>query len=170
MVDRVISIAPSPPGYEFSAADLQRATLPTEAVARLIARKMAGDETVDDVTALLAGILRVVAKQSTYAQLVPFTIPAWHLIQLQGGDDLRNYFELQNVGGGDLMVSFESGSNTIRDFSSAAGQTELTLKQASAFRVVAGGAYSPFVAPINPITLFTLGTATNGVLAVGRPR
>lgn len=163
-------IQPSPPGYEFSTADLARATIAPEKVASFIARKVAGDDSVSDVAALLAAIVRYGFKQSTYAQLVPFTLPAWHIIQLQGGDEYRNYLELQNVGGGDLMVIFDAGNNQIQDLSSAQGQTDLTLKQAYALRVIAGGSYSPYVAPVNPVTLFTLGTATNGVLAVGRPR
>lgn len=168
-MDTIVRVPPSQPGYDFTIADLQRASVTPEQASRIILQRTQGGAVAADGTALLAAILKACFKQNCYAQQVAYSLPAWSIVQLQGLDYARNYFELQNVGSGDLMVIFEPGPNVVKDLSSPAGQTELTLKQTYAFRIVAGGNYAPFVAPVNPITIFTLGTATNGTFGVGRP-
>jgi hypothetical protein len=80
---------------------------------------------------------------------------------------VRSYLLIQNVGSGDLMVLFEGGPSSVQDMSSAAGQNELTVKQTRAIRVVAGGNYEPLMPPSNAITIFTIGTATQGVCIEG---
>lgn len=167
MSDSVQRIPPSYPGYDFSAADLKNFTINQQEIARIIMQRTTAGTM--DGTGLLAAILRVCKKSNASYSPIPFGLDDYQSQQITGADPLRSFLCIQNVGSGDLMVVFQAGSPVIEDFSgSADSQNVLNLLQLQSFRIVAGGNFFPDTPPNNPITIFTLGTATQGVVMVGQ--
>lgn len=163
---------PSPPGYNFSTADLLRFNVTPEEAARLLARETGGgavpvNQLENPIPALLAELVRAQRRFNARYGNFAWSLAAWAKIQLLQQNPLRAYMLIQNVGSGDLMVLFESGPASAQDLSGASGQAQLTVEQSRAVRIVAGGNYEPLVAPSTEVTIFTLGTATQGVVIEG---
>ena len=166
---------PSPPGYLFSTADIARAGLSPLELARLIVKETEGQPAGGNLTELENPIVVLLAEiaKSQRRSNARFNSSAWQLaaysrVQILASNPLRTYFMVQNVGSGDLLVIFESGSTTTEDLSTpAASVAQLTTQQTRAVRVVAGGNYEPLVAPTNEVTIFTLNTATQGIIIEG---
>ena len=168
---------PNQPGYNLATADLQRARISQDDLARIVVHATGGNPNnapgiasgagPNPMMALLAQI--ALTQRTANARFGPFTfsLAAWFRVQVLQENPNRKYFILQNVGSGDLMIVFESANVSPQDMSAAAGQSELTVQQTRAIRIVAGGSYEPIVAPTNPISIFTLGTATNGIVIEG---
>lgn len=175
MADKFSVIPPSPPGPSFASADVTQADIAAAGdisqaqAASIILQATNGGQGVQNdqsgVIALLAAILRNQKRNNANYTPMPFSFGAYIQQQLVGADPLRNYLLIQNVGSGDLMVLFETSSVNAQDFSSATAV--LTTKQTRCVRIVAGGYYEPLVAPTNAISLFTLGTGTNGLFVAG---
>jgi hypothetical protein len=161
-------IPPSNPGYAFNIADVARAGVSMESLGRLIlaeaARNPGGQPSLE---ALLAAILKTQARANCRYQPVAFDYTTFDYQQVLTENPLRSYLMVQNVGANDLLIVFESGPVTVQDFSAASAQDYLTNMQTRALRVVAGGYFEPLKPPTNPISLFTLNGATNGVLIEG---
>ena len=164
---------PSLPGYQFSIADIGRYGLSPLELARIVARETAGnpgnlDQIPDPVTAILAEIAKSQRRSNARFNASGWQLATYARVQILATNPLRSYFVIQNVGSGDVMVVFESSSTKTEDLSgSAASQAQLTNQQTRAVRVVAGGYYEPLVAPTNEITIFTLNTATQGIIIEG---
>lgn len=160
---------PSQPGYNFSAADLARASLQPDELSRIIFGVQGTDANGLPIEALqlLAQIAKNNAIKNATYRPGAINFPAWHRQLLFTENPNRSYLIIQNVGSGDLMVVFEDGPASILNQSSADGQTFLTQLQTRALRIVAGGYYEPLIPPKNNIAIFTLGTATNGVAIEG---
>ena len=163
---------PSQPGYNFTTADLQRFNITPEDAARLLARETQGgavpvNQLENPITALLAEMVRAQRRFNARYGSFGWSLAAWAKLQLLQQNPLRAYMLIQNVGSGDLMVLFESGPASAADLSSTGGQAQLTVEQTRAVRIVAGGNYEPLVAPSTEVTIFTLGTATQGVVVEG---
>lgn len=159
-------LQPSPFNYDFRSADLRGAQIRPDDVARIILQATQGGGI--DATALLAAILKSQKKSNSYYSPIPFGLSAYNAQQIDGLNPMRNFFLVQNVGSGDLMVVFQAGDPVITDYSADANsQNVLNLLQLQSVRIVAGGNFFPDTPPINPITIFTLGTATQGVVVVG---
>ena len=161
---------PSQPGYNFSTADLIRFNVSPLEAARILARTSEGNpaSTLGDPTlALLAELVR--SQRRFNAQYGPFgfQLAIWRRLQVLPQNPLRSYLLIQNTGSGDVMVLFEPGPASVVDLSGASGQAQLTVDQVRAVRIVGGGNYEPLVAPTNEITIFSIGTATNGVVVEG---
>jgi len=158
-------IKPSNPGYNFTTADLQRASFPPDLLGKMIVQ--AGKN--PDAGALLAAILKSQRKQNANFRPASINFPIWSLQSLFSANPNRSYLIIQNTGNGDLMLIFEDGPASIQDNSgSTDAQQQLTNMQTRALRIVAGGYYEPLVPPTNSLTLFTLGVATNGVAIEGQ--
>ena len=163
---------PNPYDYNFTVADLQRFEItPTEA-ARMLVQQTGGQapnaETVlgaDPVVALLTQLVKSQRRANALYGPLGWSLAAWTKLQLFQTNPVRAYLLIQNVGSGDLLVLFEGGPTSPQDFSSNTDQ--LTTDQTRAVRVVAGGYYEPLVSPTNAVTIFTLGTATDGVAIEG---
>lgn len=156
-------IAPSRPGYRFSAADLDRASISPDELGRIILASAA-----DDPTALLAALLKSQTPMNSKYRPAPFSFTTYKKQMVLSENPKRNWLIVQNVGSGDLLIVFEDGPASVQDFSVAAdSQQQLINLQTRALRVVAGGYFEPLVPPKNAITLFTLNTATNGVVIEG---
>lgn len=161
-------IQPSNPGYDFSSADLTRAGVSVMEAARVIlAAKQEQGSAFPDPAALLAAIFKDQRKQNAKFQPVAFSLDIWMLQQVLNENPLRSYLIVQNVGSADIMILHETSNTVPQDYSAASAQNELTIKQTRAIRVVSGGYYEPLVAPSNPISIFTLGAGTNGVVIEG---
>lgn len=165
-------LTPSPTGYEFNSADLAQAKISDADVSRIILGATQSIAPVspgsaDGVAALLASILKTQKKNSCNYQPFPFDYAIFTKQQVLAKNPLRQYLLIQNVGSGDLLVVFEESGSTPEDFSAAANQQALINMQTRAIRIVAGGSYEPSTAPLNAITLFTLNTATNGLVIDG---
>lgn len=163
---------PSQPGYNFSTADLLRFNVTPLEAARLVAQQTQGGAAPvaslgDPTTALLAALVQSQQRRNAQYGAFAWSLAAWAKIQVLQQNPIRSYLLIQNVGSGDLMVLFESGPASAQDLSGASGQAQLTVEQTRAVRIVAGGNYEPLVAPSNQITIFTLGTASNGVVLEG---
>lgn len=157
-------IQPSNPGSSFSAADLVRASINPEALGRILT----GTSTEADTLQLLALLAKQQVKRNSRFRPNPFSFETYRKQLALSENPMRDYLLIQNVGSGDLMVLFEEGPVNVQDFSADAdSQQELINSQTRALRIVAGGYYEPLVAPTNPITLFVLNTATNGVVVEG---
>lgn len=163
---------PSQPGYNFTTADLAAFNIaPRDAAQLLVAATggVTGNLGIapgDTVAALLAELVRSQRRFNALFAPSPFSLAAWTRQQILAENPLRSYLLIQNVGSGDVMVLFETASVQPEDLSGATN--ELTVSQVRAVRIVAGGNYEPLVAPSNPITLFTLGTASSGLVIEGR--
>ena len=164
-------LKPSVPGYDFSAADLRRARITPEAAGRIIlagaAPQAGGASAPDGTAALLAAIIKQQRPRNTEYRQFPFFYDIWRQQQILTENENRGYLLIQNVGSGDLMILFEVSTTEVVDFSALADQQTLVIKQTRAVRLVAGGSYEPQIPPINTITLFTLNTATNGIVVEG---
>lgn len=159
-------LTPSLPGYDFSAADLENAGIDQQLIGKILMQ--ARDGIIDPMT-LLAAIIRGMKKANSYYTQVPFGLGTYQKQQLIGTDPKRNFLMVQNVGDGDLFVSFQPDDPKIVDFSTGAdSQQVLNLYSLQCMGVVAGGNFFPDTTPINPITIFTLGVATQGVIIVGQ--
>lgn len=161
------NITPSRPGYQFRAADLLAARISMEELGRIILTQSEGDDQ-SLVLALLAGILKTQRRVNCNGNILGFQLAIWNQVQILGPNPLRNWLLIQNVGAGDLMVCFQDASSTPQDFSSAEGQLMLTAQQVRSVRVVAGGYFEPLIPPTNPITIFTMATATTGIACEGQ--
>lgn len=156
-------IAPSRPGYNFSSADVARASISPEELGKIILQSAANDP-----TALLAALLKAQVPMNSKYRPVPYNFSAYSSQLVLAENPKRNYLMIQNVGSNDLMVIFEDGPATVQDFSADADSQQLLINQQTrALRVVAGGYFEPLVPPKNSITLFTLNGATNGVVIDG---
>lgn len=164
-------VLPSPPSYNFTVADLERAGFSTQELARVILQSKAngGIETGSPsaILPLLAAILKTQKKANANHVHIPYALDDYQLQQILGGNENRQFLLIQNVGSGDLMVVPEAGDTSIRDFSAATAQAYLNDMQNRAIRIVAGGYYEPTTAPKNAMSIFTLATATNGVVVEG---
>lgn len=168
-------VAPSKPGYNMAVADLARFDITPLEAARIMAGTTQGQSPTganvaaapDPVITLLAQLVKTQRRNNTVYGPLGWSLAAWAKLQIFTQNALRGYLIIQNVGSGDLLVLFEGGPVSAQDLSSAGGQTQLTTEQTRAIRIVAGGYYEPQVAPSNPITIFTLGTASNGVAIEG---
>lgn len=161
-------LQPSRPGYNFSAADLVRANITPEELGRMIALRQQSPENYSyDAMQLLAALLKSQKPANALYKPSAFSFATYRKQMLFAENPNRNYLIIQNVGGGDLMVVFESGETNVADYSAAADQAQLTGLQTRALRIVAGGYFEPLTPPKNPITIFTLNTATNGVAIEG---
>lgn len=155
----------SPPNYEFNSADLAQAEVTSQEVAQIILEK---NQTGVDPLVMLAAILK--AQRPRNARYTPtgFGLAAWNIQQIFTQNPTRSWVLIQNTGGGDLLLLFEPGNPAIQDFSGAAdSQAYLTNAQLRALRVVSGGYFEAIIPPVNPITIFTLGTGTEGVAIEG---
>jgi len=165
-----MQLRPSKPGYEFNVADLRRASIaPQEAGNIILAAQQSGAvaSSPDGMAALLAAILKQQRPRNANYAPFPFNYDIWRQQQVLTQNENRGYLLIQNVGMGDLMIVFEEAPNTVQDFSAVTDQQTLVIKQTRAVRLLAGGSYEPQIPPINSITLFTLNTATNGLVVEG---
>ncbi len=164
-------VQPSKPGYSLAAADLARFNITPRDAASLIAQATEGRpqglnaEPGDLIGALLAELVRSQKRFNATFMPLAFSLPVYTRQQILAQNPLRAYLMVQNVGSGDLILAFESGEVSPTDLSGAT--SELTNQQQRSLRIVAGGYYEPLVAPQNPITIFTLNTATSGVIIEG---
>lgn len=160
-----MNVPPSNPGYNFTTADLSRAAvLSRDAVNRIIAN---GREE-PDALAILAAILRTQAKNSVSYRPNTYQFGTYRKQMILADNPDRQYLMIQNTGNGDLMVIFEDGPvNVVDNSGSADAQNELVGLQTRALRIIGGGYFEPLVAPRNPITIFTLNGATNGLVIEG---
>lgn len=160
---------PSPPGYDFTAADLASADIDRSLLARLIvAPQTVPAAQVPDPLQLLAALLKTQKRNSAAFRPVPFNFATFARQMMLADNPNRSYLLIQNVGSGDVMVVFENGPVSVQDLSAAGDQSQLTAQQTRAVRIVAGGYFEPLVVPINAVTLFTLNTATNGLIIEGQ--
>ena len=163
---------PQQPGYELATADLLRVQVTPLEAARTIAQQT-GNANVpvssldNPAIALLAQLVKSQRRANAHYGSFPWSLAAWSKLQVLTQNPLRSYLLIQNVGSGDLLVLVETGPANAQDLSSAGGQAQLTVEQTRAIRIVAGGNYEPLVAPSDFITIFTLGTASNGVVIEG---
>lgn len=164
------TLAPSEPGYAFNTADLAGAKLSDISISRIIAAGAIDTQNggSPDIAALLAAILRTQRKANCRVSPLPFTLGIWQLQMILTENPLRNWMLIQNVGLGDLLLIEQTGSPTPVDYSAATAQASLTLLQTRAIRIVAGGYYEPLVPPVNPVSIFTLNTATVGTVREGQ--
>lgn len=164
-------IPPSRPGYDFATADLGRAGVSRAAIQRFIGRSQApgsGSAEVNYET-LLAQIALQMPKKNCRTNTYTYQIGAWFKQMILGENLDREYLFLQNVGSGDILVVQESGQRIPEDFSTTAGtQNVLTILQQRSVRVIAGGYWEPMKAPTNEISIFTLGTAAQGIVIEGQ--
>lgn len=161
-------IAPSRPGYLFNVADLLDARIGQEQLGRIILEGRDSGDPSEQYLAILAGILKNMDTRNCDGIIQGFSLPVWTQVQILGPNPNRNWLLLQNVGSGDLMVTYKTGNPNPQDFSAASAQAYLTQEQIRAVRVVAGGYFEPIKAPRQAITIFTLGTATQGVACEGQ--
>lgn len=155
----------SPPGYDFSAADLGSAEISLQEAARIILEKQ---QTGIDPLVLLAAILKAQRPRNARYNPTGFGLNAWNIQQIFTQNPARSWLMIQNTGMGDLLILFEPNNPTIQDFSGTAdSQAYLTNSQLRALRVVAGGYFEPIIPTVNPVTIFTLGTGTEGVAIEG---
>lgn len=153
-------------------ADKAGAMLKPEEAGDIIASAKASPEMIPansnaGIAVLLAAIYKSQKKNNCHFQPIPFNLGIWQQQQILTQNPLREYLLIQNVGSGDILVVFEESNSTVTDFSAVADQQALVIKQTRAIRIIAGGSYEPLTAPRNAITLFTLNTATNGVVLEG---
>lgn len=162
---------PNNPGYDLASADLQRARISSEDLARIVVRATGGNPSnaagvpvaSDPVVSLLAQIALTQKRSNAKYAPLGFTLAAYTRYQILTENPLRTQLLIQNVGSGDLMVLFGTGDVTPTVIAS----DQLLAQQAYAIRIVAGGSFEPYVSPTNPITLFTLATGTLGVCIEG---
>jgi len=165
-----MQLRPSIPGYDFNVADLRRASVSNETAGQIIlAAQQSGAvaSSPDGMAALLAAILKQQRPRNANYAPFPFNYDIWRQQQVLTQNENRGYLLIQNVGLGDLMVVFEEAPSIVQDFSGVTDQQTLVIKQTRAIRIIAGGTYEPQIPPINSVTLFTLNTATNGLVVEG---
>lgn len=179
MSGQITRIPPSAPGYNLTSADVGALNVSPEQAARVMLAVAQGlpanvpglgaiaPGDVSGVTLLLAAILRSQKRASASYTPFGFGFATWARQQVFGPNPNRAYLLIQNVGSGDLMVCFENGPQSVQDLSAATDQQQLTNQQQRSVRIVAGGYFEPLVPPTNPITLFTLGTGTQGLAVEG---
>lgn len=165
-------LVPSQPGYQFTSADVAQANVSPEQAGQIILAATASPNAVDPgssvgVAALLAAILKSQKRSNCKYQPFPFNYDIWTRQQILAQNQLRQYLLIQNVGSGDLLVVFEEASIEPVDFSALADQATLVVQQTRAIRIVAGGSYEPLTPPQNAVTVFTLNTATFGLVIEG---
>lgn len=166
-MEQLPHIAPSQPGYDFTSADLRNAHIRPDEIARIIMQRTAAGAM--DSMGLLAELLRRVKKANARYSPIPFGLAAFQIQMITGEDPLRSFLVIQNVGSGDMMVTFQPNNPVIQDFSADTdSQNILNQLQLQSVRIVAGGNFFPDTPPSNPITIFTLGTATQGIVMVGQ--
>lgn len=162
---------PNNPGYDLASADLQRARISSEDLARIVVRATGGNPAnagavpvaSDPVVSLLAQIALTQKRSNAKYAPLGFTLAAYTRYQILTENPLRTQLLIQNVGSGDLMVLFGTGDVNPTVIAS----DQLLAQQAYAIRIVAGGSFEPYVSPTNPITIFTLATGTVGVCIEG---
>lgn len=165
-----MELRPSKPGYDFNVADLRRAEVSQQSAANIILSAQqsgAPASSPDGMAALLAAILKQQRPRNASYAPFPFNYDIWRQQQVLTKNENRAYLLIQNVGMGDLMLVFEEAPNTVQDFSAIDDQQTLVIKQTRAIRIIAGGSYEPSIPPTNSITIFTLNTATNGLVVEG---
>lgn len=157
----------------FSYADLLNANISAQQAGQIILGATATAEQHDPgsapgVAALLAAILKSQKKNNCDYRPYPFNLNIWQQQMVIAANPNREYLIIQNVGSGDLLIVFEVAGTEVTDFSASANdQQQLITKQTRAIRLVAGGSYEPATAPRNPVTIFTLNTATLGLIVEG---
>lgn len=168
-----LQLPPSSPGYLFSVSDVAQAKIPTDTLNRIIVNAVQNGAPVapgsaDGVAALLAAILKNAQPKNCDYQPFPFAYAIWNRQQVLAKNPDRAYLLIQNVGSGDLLCVFEETGIEVTDFSATPDtQQTLIVQQTRAIRIVAGGSYEPNIAPRSAVTLFTLNTATNGLVIEG---
>lgn len=173
MAGNVTQLQPSAPGVDLAQADVARAEVTREQAAQIILQAGGGagsqgiNADVGGMMALLATLIKITKRNSARYMPFGFGLAAWARQQVLTENPLRSYLLVQNVGSGDLMVVMETGPIAVQDLSSAANQQQLTNQQLRAVRVVAGGYFEPLTPPVNPVTIFTLGTGTTGLVVEG---
>ncbi len=153
----------SRPGYDFSTADLSRASISPDTLGRMILQQ--GMQ--PDAGALLAAILKTQRKNNARFRTATYNFATYNRQLIFAENMNRSYLIIQNVGSGDLMLVFEDGPVNLEDDSAVGSQGLLIGMQTRALRIVAGGYYEPLVPPVNSLTIFTLNGATNGVAIEG---
>lgn len=167
-------VPPSRGGYNLATADLDRAGIPRSTLLNFIATQQSAAQNGNSnnllsLEALLAQMLLDMNRKNTQATNYTYQLGAWQKQMILGANPARDYFFLQNPGSGDVLIVFESGNRTPEDFSANAGtQNTLVTLQRRSVRVISGGYFEPLKAPKNEISVFTLGTGTQGMVIEGQ--
>ena len=160
-------LPPSRPGYNFRAADLASADIPRSLIRSVLnqAQAQVQQGVAPDLYALFASMLKNQQPRNAKYGPITYNFTAYTRQQMLSENPDRSYLLIQNVGSGDILALFEGSSPQPTDLST--NTSVLIQAQTRAVRIVAGGSYEPSIPPSNPVTLFCLNTAANGVVFEG---
>jgi hypothetical protein len=157
-----MALAPSPPGQDFAAADVQRAQIGPEEAGRIILQYQQAGKSADP-TALLAALVKDAAKANSRQIVVPYRLVGGaqgQIQQLLPENPLRVHLSLWHLSGVASFYLLEPGPLQATDLP----QTDIDAMQTRALNNSVGfilaATFEFYRVPINAVTVFTNSAAT----------